>query len=259
MRDWHRRGMEQEPAGRMTDARLMERARMLLREASRVTVLTGAGISAESGVPTFRGAGGLWRQFRAEDLATPEAFRRDPRLCWEWYDWRRGLLAEARPNAGHYALAELERRTPQFTLITQNVDGLHLTAGSTAVLEIHGTIWMLRCTACGREWLDRTVPLQLLPRCPACDGLARPGVVWFGENLNPKIWAAAENAASSSDVFLVVGTSALVYPAAGLAPLARSAGAKVIEVNIEPTAMSGLVDCALTGRAGEILPQIIDC
>jgi NAD-dependent deacetylase len=243
--------MEQNPAA------LMERARILLREAKSVVVLTGAGISAESGVPTFRGAGGLWKQFRAEDLATPEAFRRDPQLCWEWYDWRRGLLAEAQPNAGHYALAELERRVQKFTLITQNVDGLHAEAGSTTVLEIHGSIWTLRCTACGREWLDRAVPLALLPRCAICNALARPGVVWFGENLNPKIWADAEEAASSSDVFLVVGTSAVVYPAAGLTPRARSAGAKVIEVNIEQTPMSALVDCALTGRAGEILPAII--
>lgn len=236
---------------------LIERARAWVEEAANVAVLTGAGISAESGIPTFRGAGGLWRQFRAGDLATPEAFRRDPHLSWEWYDWRRGVLAKAQPNAGHYALAELERRKPQFTLITQNVDGLHRQAGSSAVLEIHGSIWTLRCTCCGREWLDRSVPLTLLPRCAICRGLARPGVVWFGENLNPKIWAAAEEAASSSDVFLVVGTSAVVYPAAGLAPLARSARAKVIEVNIEPTPMSGLVDCALTGRAGEILPELI--
>jgi NAD-dependent deacetylase len=235
----------------------IERASVLLRDARRLAVLTGAGISAESGVPTFRGAGGLWKQFRAEDLATPQAFRRDPRLCWEWYDWRRGVLSKVQPNAGHFALARLERSKPEFTLITQNVDGLHAAVGSTNLLEIHGSIWKLRCTACGREWEDRTVPLELLPRCRACNGLARPGVVWFGENLNPNIWAAAERAAGSSDVFLVVGTSAVVYPAAGLVPLARSAGAKVIEVNIEATPMSGFVDCVLTGRAGEILPLII--
>ena len=222
-----------------------------------MTVLSGAGISAESGVPTFRGAAGLWKQFRAEDLATPEAFRRDPLLCWEWYNWRRTVLSTVRPNLGHYALAELERRSPEFTLITQNVDGLHLEAGSERVLEIHGSIWSLRCTECKREWIDRRVPLERLPRCATCNGLARPGVVWFGESLNLQTWAAAEQAASSSDLFLVVGTSAVVYPAAGLAPLARSAGAKVVEVNIEPTPMSGLVDCALTGRAGEILPELV--
>lgn len=235
----------------------LARAQALLRDAPSITVLTGAGVSAESGVPTFRGAGGLWKQFRAEDLATPEAFRRDPQLCWEWYDWRRSLLSTVQPNPGHYALAQLQRRTPRFTLITQNVDGLHLDAGSTQVLEIHGSIWTLRCTTCAREWIDRTVPLPLLPRCAVCNSLARPGVVWFGENLNPKIWAAAEQAACASDVFLVVGTSAQVYPAAGLAPLARSSGAKIIEINLEPTPMSALVDCALTGPAGEILPALI--
>jgi len=251
MQDWRPETMEDKAL------ELMERARALLREANSVAVLTGAGISAESGVPTFRGAGGLWKQFRAEDLATPEAFRRNPRLCWEWYDWRRSVLSQVQPNAGHHALARLERTKREFMLITQNVDGLHFAAGSDRVLEVHGSIWNLRCTECGREWTDRSVRLELLPRCPACDKLARPGVVWFGEQLNPNTWAAAERAASSSDVFLVVGTSAMVYPAAGLAPLARSAGAKVIEVNIEATPMSGLVDCALTGRAGEILPAIV--
>lgn len=235
----------------------IERARTLLRDARNVAVLTGAGISAESGVPTFRGSGGLWRQFRAEDLATAQAFRRDPQLCWEWYDWRRSVLAKVRPNPGHYALAELERRKPQFTLITQNVDGLHNKAGSTKLLEIHGSIWALRCTGCMCEWVDRTVPLAMLPKCEACGALARPGVVWFGESLNPRIWAEAERAGCAADVLLVVGTSATVYPAAGLAPLARSFGAKVIEVNIEPTPVSGLVDCALTGPSGEILPQVV--
>lgn len=234
----------------------IQAARELIEQARSIAVLTGAGISAESGVPTFRGAGGLWKQFRAEDLATPEAFRRDPQLCWEWYDWRRGILANVRPNGGHYALAELEQRAPRFTLITQNVDGLHQQAGSERVLEVHGSIWRLRCTQCGKTWLDHTVPLNLLPRCE-CGGLARPGVVWFGENLNPELWHAAERATSESDVFLVVGTSALVYPAAGLVPLARSAGAKIIEVNLEPTPVTGLVDHALIGPAGQILPHLV--
>ncbi len=234
----------------------IESARELIEQARSVAVLTGAGISAESGVPTFRGAGGLWKQFRAEELATPEAFRRDPKLCWEWYDWRRGILAKVKPNAGHKALTDLERRAPQFTLITQNVDGLHQEAGSKQVLEIHGSIWQLRCTACTTAWLDHGVPLKLLPRCE-CGGLARPGVVWFGENLDPEIWDAAERAIRESDLLLVVGTSAVVYPAAGLVPLARSAGAKIIEVNLEPTPVSGLVDHALTGPAGEILPRLI--
>ncbi len=220
-------------------------------------MLTGAGISAESGVPTFRGPGGLWRQFKPEDLATPEAFARDPKLCWEWYNWRRGLIAGVQPNAGHAALAELERRASSFTLITQNVDGLHQRAGSQNVLEIHGSIWLLRCTICAREFTDLSPALPILPLCQ-CGGLARPGVVWFGENLNPKIWAAAERAVNACDVLLVVGTSAIVYPAAGLVPLARSAGAKIVEVNLEATPLSHAVDFAFQEPAGKLLPILTE-
>jgi NAD-dependent deacetylase len=235
----------------------MQRAREWLREASSVAALTGAGISAESGIPTFRGAGGLWRQFRAEDLATPEAFARDPRLVWEWYDWRRGLIARAEPNAGHRALAELERRAGRFTLITQNVDGLHDRAGSRNVLKVHGDIWMVRCTACGRETRDDRVPLpELPPRCE-CGGLLRPGVVWFGEPLPENVWREAEQATRLAGVFLVIGTAAVVYPAAGLVPLAKAAGAKVIEINLDETPYSAQVDCSLRGRAGELLPEVI--
>ena len=235
----------------------MQRAREWLREASSVAALTGAGISAESGIPTFRGAGGLWREFRAEDLATPEAFARDPRLVWEWYDWRRGLIARAEPNAGHRALAELGRRTGRFTLITQNVDGLHDRAGSRIVLKVHGDIWMVRCTACGRETRDDRVPLpELPPRCE-CGGLLRPGVVWFGEPLPDNVWREAEAATRQAGVFLVIGTAAVVYPAAGLVPLAKAAGAKVIEINLDETPYSAQVDCSLRGRAGELLPELI--
>ena len=231
----------------------IERARALLQYAKTIAVLTGAGISAESGVPTFRGADGLWKQFRAEDLATPRAFARDPELVWQWYDWRRALIAQVKPNAGHLALAELEKRTAQFTLVTQNVDGLHQQAGSYSVVELHGSIWTLRCVVCGKEWLDRKVPLIIPPHCE-CAAIARPGVVWFGENLPPQVWNSAEKAVQC---LLVVGTSAVVYPAAGLVPLARSCGAKTIEINVEPTPVSGFVDCALTGPAGEILPRLI--
>ena len=234
----------------------LDQARKWMEQASAITVLTGAGISAESGIPTFRGAAGLWKQFRPEDLATPHAFARDPQLVWEWYDWRRGLIQQAQPNAGHIALAELERRGAAFALITQNVDGLHGRAGSRNLFEVHGSIWNLRCTACGREWQDKTVPLVLPPRC-ACGALARPGVVWFGEMLPQHIWATAEKATASCDVFLVAGTSATVYPAAGLIHLARASGAKIIEVNTERTAVSEAVDCALIGPAGEILPQLL--
>lgn len=235
----------------------LQRARAWIKEASSVTVLTGAGISAESGIPTFRGATGLWKQFRPEDLATPDAFARNPNLVWEWYDWRRGLIGEAKPNAGHLALADLERRVPRFTLVTQNVDGLHKRAGSRSVLEVHGSIWKLRCTECKRSWLDPSVPLPLPPHCQ-CGALARPGVVWFGEDLPHDVWLAAETATMNCRVFLVVGTSAVVYPVAGLVDLAHSWGAKVIEVNIEETMISTSVDCSLVGPAGETLPKLLE-
>ncbi|MBM3748780.1 MAG: NAD-dependent deacylase [Acidobacteria bacterium] len=235
----------------------MEQARAWLQAASSVAVLTGAGISAESGIPTFRGAGGLWRQYRPEELATPEAFQRDPRLVWEWYDWRRGLIAAASPNPGHHALAELEQRVADFTLITQNVDGLHDRAGSRNLLKLHGDIWTLRCLGCGREQRDERTPLpELPPRCD-CAGLLRPGVVWFGEALPPRVWEAAGQAAASAEVFLVVGTSAVVYPAAGLTWTAKAAGARVIEVNPEETPFSAHVDCSLRGPAGVLLPQLL--
>jgi len=228
-----------------------------LETASSVAALTGAGVSAESGIPTFRGPGGLWRNFRPEDLATPEAFARDPKLVWDWYDWRRGVIAAARPNAAHFALAELDRRAKNFTLITQNVDGLHDRAGSLRVLKVHGDIWTVRCAACGREREDPrpSIP-DLPPRC-ACGGFERPGVVWFGEALPRDVWKRAENAALSAEVFLVIGTAAAVYPAAGLAVLAKSAGAKVIEINVAETPASAWADISLRGSAAELLPGLI--
>jgi NAD-dependent deacetylase len=235
----------------------LQQAREWLEAASAVVALTGAGISAESGIPTFRGSGGLWRQYRPEDLATPDAFARDPKVLWEWYDWRRGLIAKAAPNAGHYSLAGLEKRKSSFVLVTQNVDGLHDRAGSRNVLKLHGDIWHVRCTTCGAERRDERTPLpELPPRCD-CGGMLRPGVVWFGEALPMNVWNDAERAALSADVYLVVGTSAVVYPAAGLTPLAKGAGARVIEVNLEETAFSAQADCSLRGKAGEILPELI--
>ena len=222
-----------------------------------IAVLTGAGVSAESGVPTFRGSHGLWKQYRAEDLATPQAFARNPKLVWEWYDWRRGLIAEARPNAGHRALADLQDRVPKFTLITQNVDDLHDDAGSRDVLKLHGSIWVLRCTQCGKEKTDRTTPLAEIPPQCDCGGLLRPGIVWFGETLPHKVWQQAEWAAEHAEIFLVIGTSALVYPAAGLAGIAKSAGAKVIEINIEETALTQRIDAFLRGPSAELLPQLM--
>ena len=181
-----------------------------LQSARAVVVLTGAGVSADSGVPTFRGKDGLWRNFRAEDLATPEAFSRDPWTVWEWYDWRRGLLATKHPNPAHYALAELEGRYERFALITQNVDGLHSTAGSKALVELHGNIWKVRCTSCGKVRPNRDVPITLLPLCPECEGLLRPHIVWFGESLNPDDLAQSQEALLHCDLLLIVGTSGVV-------------------------------------------------
>lgn len=228
-----------------------------LTQARRVTVLTGAGISADSGVPTFRGTDGLWRNFRAEDLATPEAFERDPRLVWEWYNWRRELIATKQPNQAHEALAILEGQVKDFWLITQNVDGLHRAAGSTKLSEIHGNIWKVRCTGCGTIADNRDVPMRLLPSCSGCESLLRPHIVWFGESLAPedinRIYAALEGC----EVLLIVGTSGLVYPAASFAPIAKSAGAFVVEVNLDSTPNSNLVDISLQGRAKDLVPLLI--
>ncbi|MBI2361974.1 MAG: NAD-dependent protein deacylase, partial [Elusimicrobia bacterium] len=222
----------------MTQDDALAAAARRLAAARSAAVLTGAGVSAESGVPTFRGPDGAWRGLRSSDLATPGAFSEDPRLVWEWYDWRRGLVAAAAPNAAHRALAALEARLPSFSLATQNVDGLHARAGSRAVLELHGSLWTLRCCACGRETEDRRTPLPgLPPRCP-CGGILRPGVVWFGEGLPQEVFAAAASAARSAEVYLVVGTAGAVEPAASLARLARKAGAFVAEVNPDLTALT---------------------
>ena len=220
-------------------------------------MLPGAGISAESGVPTFRGDGGLWKDYKAEDLATPEAFVKDPRLVWEWYNWRRERIAKVLPNAAHKALVQLEIRKREFTLITQNVDGLHDRAGSGRMLKLHGDIWRMRCTVCGANWPDRRAPLPKIPPHCACGGLARPGVVWFGEPLPDGMMKEAEHAAGAAEVFLVIGTSAVVYPAAGLVPYAKRGGARVIEINTDDTPFTNLVDCALRGPAGELLPQLL--
>ena len=235
----------------------LEQAREWVTQATAVAVLTGAGISAESGVPTFRGAGGLWKEYKPEELATPEAFAKDPKLVWEWYNWRRELISKAKPNPAHKALVQLEIRKPRFTLITQNVDGLHDLAGSGKILKLHGDIWRLRCTVCGANFPNRKTPLPKIPPHCACGGLARPGVVWFGEPLPEGMMKEAEHAAASAQVFLVIGTSAAVYPAASLIPYAKQAGAKVIEINLEETPFSSLVDCALRGPAGELLPKLV--
>jgi len=225
-----------------------------LKRASRLTILTGAGVSAASGVPTFRGSGGLWRQFRAEDLATPEAFSRDPVLVWEWYAWRQGLVAAAEPNAGHRALVDLERLTT-LTIVTQNVDGLHARAGSSEPIELHGSLWRVRCTKCSAERAIDS-PIQGLPTCPECGALERPGVVWFGESLPEESFELAIDAVSRAQVVLVVGTSGIVQPAASLVEIGRARGATVIEVNPEASP-GGRNRIALAGPAGEVLPELV--
>ncbi len=227
----------------------------LARDAERPVALTGAGVSAESGVPTFRGAGGLWRTHRPEDLATPGAFGRDPALVWEWYSWRRGLVAAARPNPAHRWLAAYEARKPGFLLVTQNVDGLHALAGSRALVEIHGSLWRTRCTRCGREEEDRRAALPPLPSCGACGGLTRPAVVWFGEPLAAAGLTRAAAAVREADLLLVLGTSAVVYPVAGLPELAR--GATVVEVNPEATPLTARADLSVRAPVGSFLAPLL--
>jgi NAD-dependent deacetylase len=246
-------------------------AKNLTLTSQRTLVLTGAGISAESGVPTFRGTAGLWKSFRPEDLATPEAFQRDPRLCWEWYAWRRDLVAACRPNPAHLALASWLLRRPGGVLVTQNVDGLHELAAQevagagdpTAALPIrlHGSIFRARCTRCGASGEYRQVinasSIDALPRCQGCTGLLRPDVVWFGEMLPELEITRATLAAAEADLCLVIGTRGAVYPAAGLVHEARRSGARVIVVDPEPTDLDHLADIKLSGKAGEILPGIL--
>jgi NAD-dependent deacetylase len=229
-----------------------------LRAAQRVAVLTGAGISQESGLRTFRDAqAGLWARYRPEDLATPGAFARDPKLVWDWYAMRREKVGQVQPNPGHLALAEMAGLFPEFTLITQNVDGLHARAGSLQVIELHGNIQRVKCAECGRlaeRWQDDG---SAVPSCLSCGGLLRPDVVWFGESLPAEALEAAVQAARSCQVFFSIGTSGLVQPAASLAYAARNRGALVVEVNAEPTPLSDKADCVLQGRAGQVLPELV--
>ncbi len=234
------------------------RIRSRISNASYVAVLTGAGISADSGVPTFRGEDGLWRNFRAEELATPDAFRRDPGLVWEWYNWRREIIATKNPNAAHHALVKLERQTSSFTLITQNVDGLHGKAGSKNITEMHGNIWKTRCTVCGDVSHNSDVPIAILPHCKKCNGLLRPHIVWFGESLDSADIKRSMDALHTCEVLLVIGTSGIVQPAASFISAAKGSGAYVVEINIEETPNSYLVDEVLIGRASDVVPGLIE-
>jgi NAD-dependent deacetylase len=231
----------------------------LLRGASNLVALTGAGVSQESGLRTFRDAQvGLWAQYRPEDLASPEAFQHDPKLVWDWYAWRREAVKGVRPNPGHYALAKIAQHVPNFTLITQNVDGLHRMAGNQNVLELHGNIQRVRCTECytfAETWEDDS---ESVPRCRECGGLLRPDVVWFGEALPRDQLEAAVEAARACQVFFSIGTSGVVQPAASLAFAAHNRGAVVVEINAEPTPLTSKANYALHGKSGDILPRLVE-
>jgi NAD-dependent deacetylase len=237
---------------------MIERAIERLKAAGSLLVITGAGISAESGIPTFRGADGLWRNFRAEELATPYAFQRDPKTVWEWYDWRRGIIGAAEPNAGHLAIRELEDLIPRCFLITQNVDGLHTRTGIRNMVEIHGNLWRVRCLGEGKRFMLYDTPLAEIPPKCSCGSIVRPDVVWFGESMAGPAMETAYARLEECDTLIVAGTSGVVYPVASFPEAVKTHGGFIIEVNMEPTPISGIADVSLMGRCGEILPQLVD-
>jgi NAD-dependent deacetylase len=231
-----------------------------LADAERWVLLTGAGISADSGVPTFRDAQtGLWARYDAYSLATPAAFAENPALVWDWYQWRRGLIATAQPNAGHHAIAELARLKPSLALVTQNVDGLHQRAGSPDVIEFHGNINLNRCFDCGQVATDAENLRDRPPSCALCEGLLRPDVVWFGERIPQSALDAAFAAAKRAEIFIAVGTAALVYPAAALVEAAADVGSLIVEINTDRTPVSSLAHYVLDGMAASWLPAIAAC
>jgi NAD-dependent deacetylase len=242
---------------------LLDTARSLIKSAERIFVLTGAGISAESGVPTFRGDGGLWKSYRAEDLATPAAFARDPRLVWEWYGWRRDVVSRCAPNAAHTALARAVGNG-NMSIATQNVDGLHAAASTAdqALIELHGSLFRIRCTTCEWRATDRSAvdatSHDTLPRCTTCGALARPDIVWFGEALDPTHLERAFLEAATADVCLVIGTSGVVQPAASLVSITRTAGGAVIEVNPDETPITSIATVSIRGTAVDAVPRLVE-
>jgi NAD-dependent deacetylase len=237
----------------MISERLIER----LKKAYSIVVLTGAGISAESGIPTFRGKDGLWNKYDPRELATPDAFERNPKLVWEWYLWRRELVMKAKPNIAHYALVDLEDFYEEFTIITQNVDALHQRAGNRRVLELHGNLFINKCSKCGTLSRKKVESAEDIPTCDECGGLLRPAVVWFGESLNPRILNAAHEFSMQSEVFFVVGTSAEVEPAASLPGMAKGNGSYLVEINPEATPISDYADESIRASASDVLPEIV--
>ncbi|MHA1930522.1 MAG: NAD-dependent protein deacylase [Candidatus Thorarchaeota archaeon] len=229
----------------------------IINESKYVIAHTGAGISKESNVPTFRGEDGLWRNYDAMELATPSAFARNPKLIWEWYAWRQGLIGDCNPNPAHEVLVELEKNGILKSLITQNVDGLHRRAGSQNVLEVHGNLWALKCSSCPHK--DRlSSPAVSIPKCPDCGENLRPDVVWFGEQLDPQIMNGVYQELEKADAILVIGTSALVQPAASFPLAVRQRGGHIIEINVEETPLTPYADVHLPGKAGEVLPRLKD-
>lgn len=236
----------------MTDANL----KFNLEKKHRITFLTGAGVSSESGIPTFRGEKGLWEEFDIEKYATLDAFERDPKSVWEWYDMRREQALECKPNKAHETIAKLEQAGYDVVVITQNIDNLHRDAGTENLIELHGNIWFVSCTRHCGVWEDRTSPFAILPPLCACGSILRPHVVWFGETLDEMILASAFIRVANTDLCVVVGTSGLIYPAAGMAEMALNNGAHVVEVNLEETPISNIANDSHYGKAGEILPQL---
>jgi len=235
---------------------MMNQAVQVLKEAKKIFVLTGAGISAESGIPTFRGKDGLWKNYSATELATPEAFNRNPELVWEWYRWRQDIISKASPNPAHYALVDLENHFEGFLLLTQNVDNLHQRAGSKNVLELHGNIFRTRCLKCGRIDNIENARFEKLPYCK-CGGLLRPDVVWFGEAIPQDVWQKSMRFLSSADVAIICGTSGVVWPAAAIPEIAGNYGVKTIEINLESTPVTPGVDISILSPAGKSLPEIV--
>lgn len=242
----------------MESLTIPDSARRALQKARSIVAFTGAGISAESGVPTFRSEDGIWKKFKPEELANMNAFMRNPEMVWEWYKARKRVMAEVQPNPGHYALAQMEQLIPSFAVVTQNIDNLHRRAGSKTIFELHGNIERNYCMECLTPYANEAVLAgQEVPRC-SCGGLIRPDVVWFGEMLPEDAWEGAERACGNADVLLSVGTSAVVYPAASLPVMAQRQGAFIIEINPEPTPLTESADVFLQGKSGAILPELVD-
>ncbi len=229
-----------------------------LKDAESIVTFTGAGVSAESGVPTFRGDDGIWKKLKPEELASFDAFIQNPELVWEWYKQRKQIVSSVQPNSGHFALAEMQRYYKNFTVITQNIDNLHRRAGSSVVHELHGNIERNYCIGCGKYYTNEEIlRFKHAPRCLKCNGMIRPDVVWFGELLPEEEWKESISAAQRADVFFSIGTSSVVYPAASIPKLAQNSGAFIVEINIEPTELTSFADETIFGKSGEVLPQLV--